>query len=116
MFTDKLAFLLKLFGYPQGVMTFHPVIKSSGLHPTAEAPYLFRDWMRNMLHDWPFDNICCAHMNVKIGEAHAQVTELLNKTESLFFKLSEENRKKNPEGKLPAGDHSNTDVTGEDCG
>jgi hypothetical protein len=116
MYTDKLAFLLKLFGYPHGVMTFHPSIKGHGLHPTAEAPYLFRDWMRNMLHDWPFDNICCAHMGMKIGEAHAQVAELLDNAEPLFVKLSEKKRKKNPEGELPPGNHPNTDVTGEECG
>lgn len=115
-YTDKLSFLLKLFGVTHGEMAFHPSIKGSGLHPTAEAPYLFRDWMYNMLQDWPFDNLCCAHLDVKLGGAHAQVTELLNSAEPMFAKLSERNRKKNPEGELPTDYNFNTDITGEECG
>ena len=116
MYTNKLALLLKLFRQSHGVMVFHPSIKGPGLHSTAEAPYLFRDWMHNMLYDWSFDNICCAHLEVKRGDAHAEVTKLLNKTEPLFAKLSKKNRKKNPKGELPAGNHYNTDVTGDECG
>ena len=115
-YTDKLDFLFKLFGVAHGAMAFHPSIKEAGLHPTAEAPYVFRDWMNSMLFDWPFDNICCAHLGVKIGGAHAQVVELLNNTEPLFAKLSERNRKKNPEGELSEGDNFNTDITGDECG
>ncbi len=116
MYRDKLTRLLRLFGHSDGVMVFHPSIKGPGLHPTAEAPYLFRDWMRNMQHDWQFDNICCANMDVKIGGAHAGVVKLLEKTEPLFAKLSKKNRKKNPNGELPTGDNPNTDVTGDECG
>jgi hypothetical protein len=115
-YTDKLSFLLKLFGVAHGVMAFHPSIKGSGLHPTPEAPYLFRDWMRNILLDWPFENICCAHLDAKIGGTHAQVAELVNNSEPLFVKLSERNRKKNPEGELPPDSNYNTDITGDDCG
>ncbi|CAM2699015.1 unnamed protein product [Rotaria socialis] len=93
MYAEKPGFLLKLFGYKDGAVAFHPSIKSSGLYPTSDAPYLFRDWMRNMLRDWPFENICCAHIGVKMGGAHADVTTLLNNAEPLFAKLSERNRK-----------------------
>jgi len=51
IYADKPSFLLKLFGYKDGSMAFHPSIKTVGLHPTADAPYLFRDWMHNMLND-----------------------------------------------------------------
>lgn len=115
-YTDKLDFLFKLFGVSQGVMAFHPSIKGSGLHPTAEAPYLFRDWMRNMLSDWPFESICCAHLDVKVGGAHGRVIELLNNAEPLFAKLSERKGKNNPEGTLLADDNYNTDTIGDDCG
>jgi hypothetical protein len=97
-------------------MAFHPSIKSVGLHPTSDAPYLFRDWMRNMLDDWPFENICCAHMGVKIGGAHADVVTLLDRAEHLFTKLSEKNRKKNPEGDLPTGNYHNMNIIEDECG
>ncbi|CAF1236831.1 unnamed protein product [Adineta ricciae] len=116
MYSEKPGFLLKLFGMKDGAMAFHPSIKSAGLHPTAEAPYLFRDWMRNVLKDWHFDNICCAHLGVKIGGAHADVTTLLNSAEPLFEKLSKRNQKKNPSGELPPENHPNTNVSGDECG
>jgi hypothetical protein len=116
MYAEKPGFLLRLFGFKNGAMVFHPPIKSPGPHPTAEAPYLFRDWMRQVLKDWPFDNICCAHLGVKMGGAHADVTTLLSNTESLFAKLSEQNRKKYPSGQLPPDNHSNMNVSGDECG
>jgi hypothetical protein len=116
MYAEKPGFLLRLFGFKGGAMAFHPSIKSAGLHPTAEAPLLFRDWMSNVLRDWPFENICCAHMGVKKGGAHADVATLLNNADGLFTKLSEKNRKKNPEGTLPPGNHPNMNVSGDECG
>jgi hypothetical protein len=116
MYAEKPGFLLKLFGFKNGAMAFHPSIKSAGLYPTADAPYLFRDWMRNVLRDWPFDNICCAHLGVKIGGAHVDVATLLDKAEPLFAKLSDKNRKKNPGSELPVGSHPNMNVSGDECG
>jgi len=97
-------------------MALHPSIKGPGLYPTAEAPYEFRDWMKKMLNDWPFDNICCAHSGVRIGGAHEQVVQLVDNAEPLFNKLSEQNRKKNPGSEIPAGNHPNMNVSGDECG
>ncbi|CAF4534409.1 unnamed protein product [Rotaria sp. Silwood1] len=116
MYTEKPGFLLKLFGYNNGVMAFHPSIKSSGLYPTSYAPYLFRDWMRKMLHDWHFENICCAHLDLKMGEAYADVTTLLNNAEPLFAKISEKNRRKNPGDEIPFGNYPNINVSDDECG
>ncbi|CAF3803740.1 unnamed protein product [Rotaria socialis] len=116
IYAEKSNFLLKLFGYKDGTMAFHPSIKNVGLHPTSDAPYLFRDWMRDMLNDWPFENICCAHMGVKKGGAHRDVFTLLVKAERLFGKLSERNRKRNPEGELPTGNHHTMNILEDECG
>jgi hypothetical protein len=51
-----------------------------------------------------------------VGGAHADVTALLEKAEPLFAKLSEKNRKKNPGGELPPGNHPNMNVSGDECG
>ncbi|CAF1448559.1 unnamed protein product [Adineta steineri] len=97
VYADKPNFLFRLFGYKH------------------DSPYLFRDWMRNILHDWPFENICCAHMGVKIRGAH-NVVALLNESESLFKKLRIKNRKRNPEGGLPIGNHYSMNIVGDECG
>ena len=97
-------------------MSFHPSIKTVGLCSTPDAPYLFRDWMREMLRDWPFENLCCAHMGVKKGGAHADVQALLNKTTRLFAKLSDKNRKRNADGELPETTNYNVDINADECG
>lgn len=116
IYADKPGFLLKLFGFKNGMMAFHPSIKSVGLHPTSDAPYLFRDWMLNMLNDWPFENICCAHIGFKIGGAHNDVVTLVNKAERLFIKLSEKNRKRNPERELTINNDDNMNIIENECG
>ncbi|CAF3746141.1 unnamed protein product [Rotaria sp. Silwood1] len=116
VYGDHPSFLLKLIGFKHGTMAFHPSIKGPGLYPTVDAPLQFRDWMKTMLKDWTFDNICCAHTGVKIGGAHQQVVELVNHAEPLFNKLSEKNRKKNPHNEIPAGNHPNMNVSGDECG
>lgn len=82
-----------IFGVETGSLIFHPSINDGGLHPTSEAPLQFRDWMNKMLQDWDFDNLCTAHMGIKMGGAHLLVQELVNRSEKLFQELSERNNK-----------------------
>ena len=116
MYSENPGFLLKLAGFRHGTMCFHPSIKGPGLYPTAEAPFQFRDWIKSLLVDWDFENICAAHFANKIGGAKALLEETLNKAEPLFNKLSEKNKKKesrNPE------DHSKpafSNVSENECG
>lgn len=62
-----------------------------GLYRTVEAPLQFRDWMKQLLDDWDFDNLCTAHIGIKMGGAHDAVRELVNQSEKLFQELSERN-------------------------
>jgi hypothetical protein len=113
MYAEDPSFAIRIFsGLKKGDFAFHPSMETDGIHPTPEAPYLFRDWMKNMLNDWKFDNICTAHIGVKIGGAHEAVTKLLEATEPLFDKMTEERKKKNPDSILPPDMHSNTDTRG----
>lgn len=84
--------LLKLTGWKSGVMSFHPAIKGAGLQPEIEAPYHFRDWVKGLLGDWDFDNICTAHMGNKIGGAKEMVAELLKTSDQLFDDLVQERK------------------------
>ncbi|CAF0994608.1 unnamed protein product [Didymodactylos carnosus] len=97
-------------------MAFHPSMKGPGLYPTVEAPYQFRDWMRQILKDWDFNNICCAHIGNKIGGAKVLVQETLEKAESVFQKLSDKNKKKNPSNDEAHHSAISFNVKGEECG
>ncbi|CAF5041552.1 unnamed protein product [Rotaria sp. Silwood1] len=116
LYAEKPGFLLKLFGCKDGAIAFHPSIKTSGLYPTRDAPYLFREWMRNVLYDWPFENMCCAHIGVKLGGAYADVVTLLNNTEPLFAELSEKNRKKIPLDRTSSSNQTNMNTKDNECG
>lgn len=63
-----------------------------GLYPTVEAPLQFRDWMNKLLDDWDFDNLCTAHIGVKMGDAHTALKDLVNQSEKVFQELSERNK------------------------
>ncbi|CAF4418165.1 unnamed protein product [Rotaria magnacalcarata] len=52
----------------------------------------------------------------KDGGAHRDVFTLLVKAERLFGKLSERNRKRNPEGELPTGNHHTMNILEDECG
>lgn len=82
------------FGVKKGDLIFHPSMTTDGLYHTAEAPLQFRDWMKKVLQDWDFDNLCTAHLGIKMGNAHAAVQDLVNNSEKLFEDLSERNKNK----------------------
>jgi hypothetical protein len=94
MFSSKGNLLLKLLIYRNGNMDFHPSIRNVGLYPSSDGPLMFRDWMRQLLHDWPLENMCCAHTGVKRGNAHAALTVLVDRYDTLFVRMSEKNRKR----------------------
>jgi len=105
--------LMKIAGYRHGDMSFHPTIKSSGLFPTPEAPYQFRDFIAGIIRDWDFDSIVAAHMGNRIGGAKEQLRTLLENAGPLFDKLSERNKKKG--GVVIDPDHGHN-VSGNECG
>lgn len=37
------------------------------LHPTKEAPNDFRNWVNSVIQDWDFENVCAAHIGVRMG-------------------------------------------------
>lgn len=71
-----------------GSLIFHPSI-IIGLNKNPEAPLQFYDWMKKMLRDWHMQNLCTAHIGVKVGGAHKAIQDLVNNTEKLFQGLSE---------------------------
>ena len=53
--------LMKVFGFGNFTMHFHPSIKGPGLYPTAAAPLDFIAWFRQLLADWDFEHLISAH-------------------------------------------------------
>jgi len=68
--------------------SFHPSIEGPALYPTAQAPLDFQRWVTKVTEDWPFENICTAHVGVRIGGGNALVRETIEKNKELFEKLS----------------------------
>jgi len=113
IYNHQPGFLLKLAGFKAGTMMLHPSIKGPGLLSTPEAPFQFRDWMLNILHDWDFDTICTAHMGNKVGGAKNQLMELIKNAEPLFQKLTEKRKKP---GYVPNDDVPVHNVSENECG
>jgi len=88
--------LMKLAGKKSHTMEFHSSLSGPGLYPTPDAPKLFKKWIQDILEDWDFDNICCAHIGNKLGGAKAALRETLENAEPIFKKLEKENAFKNP--------------------
>lgn len=103
-------------GCKDNVMAFHPSIATTGLYPTSEAPYLFREWMRKILCDWPFENLCTAHIGVKLGGAYLDVVTLLNNTEPLFTQLSRKHKKKTHSNRKSSDYPMYVITSGFECG
>jgi len=106
--------LMKLAGYRNDQMTFHPTLTNVGLHHHPDAPYQFRDWIAGILKDWDFDNIVTAHMGRKIGGAKQALQETLDKAGPSFDKLHEKFTK-HPEVAEPS-DGKDYNVEGHECG
>jgi len=111
MYSENPGFLLKLAGFKKGSMSFHPSIKGVGLYPHPDAPFAFRDFIKDVLKDWNFDNLCAAHLGAKIGGAHTQLKEVLDNAEKLFNQLSEKKKKS-----IPADETPEMTVNGVECG
>jgi hypothetical protein len=105
MYFENPSFIFKLIGKKPNVIEFHPSMKYSGLYPTEEAPYQFKRWVEQILQDWDFDTVCCAHIGVKQGGAHELLREALKNAEPEFEKLAQRN----------AGKHSLLETDEHDC-
>eukprot|EP01103_Thecamoeba_quadrilineata_P020704 TRINITY_DN9038_c0_g1_i1.p1 TRINITY_DN9038_c0_g1~~TRINITY_DN9038_c0_g1_i1.p1 ORF type:complete len:295 (+),score=39.79 TRINITY_DN9038_c0_g1_i1:34-885(+) len=101
--------LLRFAGHKDGLMTFHPSLKNVGLLPAPDAPYLFRDWVKSLLEDWKFENICTAHTANKIGGAHQMLSNLLKESEPVFEKLRDQRLKGKIEIDDTEGDKEQTE-------
>jgi len=112
--------LLALAGKKQDALGFHPSISGPGLHPTPEAPIDFIVWLKQLLVDWDFDNICCAHLGVRFGGARQEVANLLNSEESDLRKMAAANAKAmakaKPKKQKSGTECSKYNVSGNECG
>jgi len=103
-----------------------------GLYHTPEAPMQFKAWVENVLNDWDFDNMCCAHIGNKIGGAHELLAQTLVNTQKTFDKLVEKytseqggeeqvekkpcNNNEDDEGGIGEDEVDKLNVEGNECG
>jgi len=108
--------IMKIVGKKPGLMEFHPSMAGPGLHPTPEAPREFQVWVQQILNDWDFDTMCCAHIGNKIGGAKEALRETLEDAESTFAHLEKHNRKKEEAEDERIKECRKYNVHGSECG
>jgi hypothetical protein len=114
--------LVRLAGKKKGSMEFHDSIKGPGLYKTSEAPDLFKNWLLNIIQDWDFDNMCCAHLGNKIGGAKDLLSQVLADAQPLFDAIkhvnhkTEQKEKETGECSDDGKDCANYNVEGCECG
>ena len=75
-------------------MYFHPTLKTTGLLETHDSPLQFKSFIEQMVNDWDFDNICCAHADVAKGGAKEKLLETLRRSERVFDELTQKHKAK----------------------
>lgn len=85
-YIEKAPFVTKLFVSDDTLM-FHHSMAKLGLYHTSDGPNDFRTWVQSVLDDWKFDNLCCAHLDNKIGSADKALQDLLNNSDTTFQEL-----------------------------
>eukprot|EP01114_Cavostelium_apophysatum_P016527 TRINITY_DN4720_c0_g1_i1.p1 TRINITY_DN4720_c0_g1~~TRINITY_DN4720_c0_g1_i1.p1 ORF type:complete len:288 (+),score=62.24 TRINITY_DN4720_c0_g1_i1:119-982(+) len=95
MYAEDPSFLLRVAGFKKGSMCFHVSMKGPGLLPTPDAPFLFRDFINNVIRDWDFDNFCTAHFGCKVGGAKAQLIQTNKEYEKTYASLAEKKKNSN---------------------
>lgn len=93
-YMPKPALLMRALGIKPSKMAFHNSISSVGLYTTAEAPLQFIAWFQQMLDDWDFEHLVCAHDSGCYGVAKQEMQELLDKNTPMLEKLSKRNAAK----------------------
>eukprot|EP01035_Chromulina_nebulosa_P017575 gene17575-23143_t len=85
--------LLRCAGIRPDSLYFHPTGLKDGLDPTPDAPLAFKQFIEDIIHDWDFDNIATAHLDVKIGGAKLALINLFQKSIPELEKLAKSRSK-----------------------
>mmetsp|Transcript_6163 Transcript_6163/g.10628 ORF Transcript_6163/g.10628 Transcript_6163/m.10628 type:complete len:282 (+) Transcript_6163:193-1038(+) len=107
--------ILRLLGFKDGSMFFHPSLKGPGLYHTPEAPAQFRCWVKSIIEDWDFENLCTAHNGNQVGNAKKHLADALEKVNPTLEKLIKKYEKKTPRDEN-AGAWSTDQKDGVECG
>jgi hypothetical protein len=119
MYFEHPSTILKLAGKKADQMEFHMSMEGPGLYPAPDAPDLFKNWVKDILQDWDFDNLCCAHIGRKIGGAKAQLRDSLEKADPIFHKLKKKHQDKmsvSEMEEIAATECEKYNVDGNECG
>ena len=85
---EHLNCCLRLCGVNSRRIFFHPNLTTGGLHRFPEAVRFFKDWMRRLIDDWDFVNICTAHNGVLMHDGKKMLKLSLKRYEQKFLELS----------------------------
>jgi len=111
------SMLMKVVGKKKGCMEFHDSLKGPALYPKAESPVLFKTWVENIIKDWEFENMCCAHIGNRLGGAKQALQDTLTNSQATLDRLSRNFSEHEKQGEdEDAKDCANYNVEGAECG
>jgi len=111
------SMLMKVVGKKKGCMEFHDSIKGPALYPKTDSPAKFKTWVENIIKDWDFDNLCCAHIGNKIGGGKQALQETLTNSQPMLDKLAASFAQTTDEpDSEDAKDCAKYNVEGNECG
>ena len=88
-FWQNPGFVLRnIAGIKDGSLHFHSSTFRGDLYFNAESPLQFVEWIRKVMEDWDFENICTAHSGNLLGSGKEQLGILVEASFSRLQVLS----------------------------
>jgi hypothetical protein len=85
---EHLNCCFRLAGLTSRRILFHPTLTTVGLYKFPEAVKYFKEWMRKIIDDWDFENICTAHYGVVLRDGKKMLKQTLKNYEKKFREMS----------------------------
>lgn len=67
---------LGLLGLKAQQLNFHPTLTTTGIKDKASMA-AFKEWLRKIMADWDFENVCTAHYGVLRGGAKQKLADAI---------------------------------------
>lgn len=84
---EHLSCCLRLAGLTSRRIFFHPTLTTVGLYKFPEAVNFFKEWIRKIIDDWDFENVCTAHYGVVMRDGKKMLKQTLKNYESKFCEM-----------------------------
>lgn len=114
MYFDQPSMLMRVAGKSANTMEFHMSMPGA-LHPTAQAPLEFKEWLTQLCDDWDFEHVLTAHIGNCYCCGKLQVKQCLKNADRKLTQLAAANAAKKPRPDISEASYSD-DPGQTECG